>query len=502
MWIESMTFKNIRSFADAQINLSQGINILVGPNNSGKSTILLPLLSLQDGLRGLFVADVRLGENESRADIHFGECDEGHFQGAYQDICLEFIKGSFDLRELKNPAASSPRLPQIPNTEPHNFIYPFLSKRKVTQLQEKITEPIVSTVSSSFENLNAKIDRLSNPVLPAHKRYMRACEDILGLPITTTSTDQGKRAVFTVGNMEHIPLLSMGEGVMNVLGLVVNLVVAKNKLFLIEEPENDIHPKALKALLELIAEKSENNQFIITTHSNIVLKRLASEKESQILRIDYELRDRLPTSNVTEVPATPEARRDLLQELGYEFYDLDLWEAWLFLEESSAETIIREYLIPWFTPSLQTRLRSYSARSLSELAPKFADFNNLFVFLHLEEIYKNRVWVLVDDGDEEAAIINELKTTYSRSDWTDDHFLQLGEHDFESYYPDRFEGQRKQALGTQDKQDRREAKKKLLKDVQEWVEENDEEAKSEFETSAATVIAILRTIEAELLKQG
>ena len=41
----------------------------------------------------------------------------------------------------------------------------------------------------------------------------------------------------------------MGEGVANIVGLLVDLCLAENKLFLIEEPENDIHPKALKGLL-------------------------------------------------------------------------------------------------------------------------------------------------------------------------------------------------------------------------------------------------------------
>jgi predicted ATPase len=34
----------------------------------------------------------------------------------------------------------------------------------------------------------------------------------------------------------------MGEGVMNILGLIVHLAIAENRLFLVEEPENDVHP--------------------------------------------------------------------------------------------------------------------------------------------------------------------------------------------------------------------------------------------------------------------
>ncbi len=65
------------------------------------------------------------------------------------------------------------------------------------------------------------------------------------------------------------------------------------------------------------------------------------------------------------------------------------WVTWSFgplgflLEESSAEKIVREYLIPWFVPKLGGKLRTFSARSVSEVEAKFEDFNKLFVFLHL-----------------------------------------------------------------------------------------------------------------------
>jgi len=146
----------------------------------------------------------------------------------------------------------------------------------------------------------------------------------------------------------------MGEGVANALGLIVDLCIAKNKVFLIEEPENDIHPTALKGLLDLVAVKAATNQFIITTHSNIVVKHLGSQPESKLFDVDMILdADGLPTASVTEVGETVEDRRTVLESLGYELHHVDLWDYWLFLEESSAEKIIRTYLIPWFAPSLR-----------------------------------------------------------------------------------------------------------------------------------------------------
>ena len=77
----------------------------------------------------------------------------------------------------------------------------------------------------------------------------------------------------------------MGDGVPNVVGLLADLALTKGKMFLIEEPENDLHPSALKALLELVEDGATHNQIVVSTHSNIVARHLGScEGQSSVLR--------------------------------------------------------------------------------------------------------------------------------------------------------------------------------------------------------------------------
>ncbi len=173
----------------------------------------------------------------------------------------------------------------ISSTEPQNFIYPYLSKRKVASYSQDVKTTATSSVTGNFQHLYAKIDNISNPEKPAYPEYIQACDDILGFRISTTAANNGKEAAYIVDNFDHISLDKMGEGVPNLLGLIVSLCVAENKLFLIEEPENDIHPRALKKLLELIVKKSANNQFVITTHSNIVTKYLGAQEGSKIIGV-------------------------------------------------------------------------------------------------------------------------------------------------------------------------------------------------------------------------
>ncbi len=290
----------------------------------------------------------------------------------------------------------------------------------------------------------------------------------------------------------------MGEGVASVLGLLVDLCVADNKLFVIEEPENDIHPKALKELLKLVVKKSSNNQFIITTHSNIVTRFLGAESGTKIFKVDMEFKRKVPTSKIEEIENIPEARQNLLAHLGYELIDLDLWEGWLFLEESSAEKIIREYLIPWFAPELQGKLRTFSARSIDEVESKFDDFNILFSYLNLQPTYKNKAWVIVDNGTKEKEIVQKLRVTYGISGWGEDHFQQFDKHDFESYYPLQFKEKIEQVLTIENRDEKWSSKKALLGEVEAWIKGNPEKAKVAFEKSAVNVIEKLKSIETQM----
>ena len=228
--------------------------------------------------------------------------------------------------------------------EPLNFVYPYLSKRKVAAYEETINQASVTAVDGTLRFLYSKIDRISNPALPANERYFRACDNIPGFRVTTTHSGSGKKAAFVIDNQRSIPLDSMGEGIPNILGLVADLCIAEGKLFLIEEPENDIHPKALKGLLRMIVESAESNQFVITTHSHIVVNHLGAEKETRVLSVSLDDESPVPASEVEEA-STQDARRTVLASLGYELTDVNLWNAWLILEESSAERLVRDHLI-------------------------------------------------------------------------------------------------------------------------------------------------------------
>jgi AAA15 family ATPase/GTPase len=499
MKITAIELTNIRGFKKLdKTEFSERINVFVGANNSGKSTILHSIFALQRS-RVFTSADVTIGEQRGLVKVYFVGKHIGNTiyeNGSY----FEFNPSDQVRRIFNQHGLHSNNTRLYPEIEPNNLIYPYLSKRKTITFNDVINEQNTNEVSGDFRNLFSKIDRLVTPQFqPANSEYIRACKDILGFEISTLASSGGKKGVYFVHNQEHIPLASMGEGVSNIIGLITDLCVAENKIFLIEEPENDIHPTALKALLKLIIEKSDTNQFFISTHSNIVMKYLGGVSDTKIFNINSELSDpnrpKLFVSNLSVVPNKPEDRKAVLESLGYEFYDFELWSAWLFLEESSAEVLIRDYFIKWYAPKLKDKLRTFSANSTTQIIPKFDDFNRLFVFLHLEPVYKNMVWVIIDSGEEEKKIIDSLKTTYVKNGWNEENFSQFSEHDFEKYYPAKFTSKIKSVLAESNNQKKRDAKKALLNEVKQWILSDEKIAKDAFKTSAKSVIEKLKEIE-------
>ena len=110
----------------------------------------------------------------------------------------------------------------------------------------------------------------------------------------------------------------------------------------------------------------------------------------------------------------------------------------------------------------------------------------------------NKAWVVIDGGKEEKKVIDKLKEIYTPSGWREDQFLQFREHDFERYYPKEFQGHVEEVLSITDKNDKRDAKKKLLEEVEDWIGKNEPVAKTAFKDSADEVIRILKSIEQTL----
>lgn len=541
MFINKVHLTNIRSYNNTKLYLSKSINLLVGNNNSGKSTIIKSIYKLQNP-NSIGIGDIRKLNQYGRIFLELHDVSQNELEvfksslaehtdhkkmpvsdklmaifGIYTDktenknLQEAYITNLHHKHEFDNSGkvkvynemgeeVTLTAFTALPNDETKtNFIYPFFSRRKTGYYSHsQLGAKDAYYIAEDLRNITSKVQKLSNPSHPKHQKFVRLLTEIIGFTVGVIpqADNQSNTGIF-VNDTSVIQVDNMGEGVVNIIGLIVMLLTEDRKLYLIEELENDIHPKALKKLLELIIEKSANNQFIISTHSNIVLKYLGIES-SKVFQIKWQpfeksSNDNIPTSFISPLSNKPQEKLQLLEDLGYDIFDFDLYKSYLILEESSAETLIKDFLIPTFCPNLQYKIKTIAAAGVTNVEPRFNDFLRLFVFIHQNPVYTSRAWVIVDGDEVGIKTIESLKSKFPT--WAPHHFTSLSRSNIEEFYPLQFQEEFNLILSQKDKQKRHESKIEFNQNVFEWIKNNYEKAKAELEASAFEVINILKTIE-------
>ncbi|MBI3234035.1 MAG: AAA family ATPase [Bacteroidetes bacterium] len=179
MKITAIELDNVRGFKKLEkTEFSDSINIFIGPNNAGKSTILNSILCIERS--NLYVTDVTLGQDKGVIQLFIDGSHSPEITKDYKIFTERIVIGRGNLRYLINNQGTEREWGnRIQKEEPHNLIYPYLSKRKVAGYSQEINEHTANSVSGTLSNIFAKIDRLNTPQHPSHKKYIEACNNIL-----------------------------------------------------------------------------------------------------------------------------------------------------------------------------------------------------------------------------------------------------------------------------------------------------------------------------------
>jgi predicted ATPase len=507
----SLRVQRYRSIVDSGPIPLGKINILVGLNNSGKSAFLRAVYAFQEGSQ-VTASDIRIGETTATAELAFDglplalehvrtmPTQPYKFPDSVNSIA--WTASSYDGQpqaSAKAPDGQDYPLIRIPSKEPNNIILPVLAGRRVSYYREQPSRDNSITVYPQDSNLVSRIMPLIGSRTSEGIRFAQLCRDVLHIDLQVLPGENQQSFLGVQVDLQtSISLEAMGAGLAGALNLLVGLCQAKGKLFIIEEPEEDLHPAALKALLDAIIEASKDNQFLISTHSSIVLTKLGAIPDTTVIHVTSD--DGLPPTSTYEIKTTSEERTGILRDLGYSLADMSLGEGWLIFEESSAERLVCEWLIPWFAPGL-LRLRHVSARGNERVPALLTDFKEMFLFSHLEQMYRYRAWVILDGDQRSLEILEKMKAAFAG--WPENRFLHWNEPVIEHYYPDQFKGKYSNETATiRVKRERQQSKENLFRELISWIEEDPGRARGEFETCAAEIIKVLRDIERELAGLG
>ena len=167
MWVKSLQIKNIKSFEDTgEINFSRGINLLVGPNNAGKSIILKSLLGSLQQHDALSSIDIRLDSNKN-GEITINAHDEQTSQDKNYSLIIN-TNGTPQWATDNTNSSSPPFL----GSKPNHLIYPFLSDRKVKTYNQSPDLNVSRNINLDFHNLVPRIEEIyMNPNSPSYEKF-------------------------------------------------------------------------------------------------------------------------------------------------------------------------------------------------------------------------------------------------------------------------------------------------------------------------------------------
>jgi predicted ATPase len=319
MWQDTMTYEpiqelvieNFRCIRKVSFALSP-LHALIGPNDSGKSTVLLALRTAAQFAVGDFgyEPNTKMGLGEL-----FSEKSGTSIALRYKDELGYRIqkdeKGVFEVISERGKALAMgsdfrgwnmPGSPGTPNRPPQAVEVHFATIRdRLTRATMVRFDPdflrapaqlIPDTQGIAFADergtglagvFDAIINRDSESFARIQEGVRRLFPSVDKVGLINASITHKEMAV-TLTNGSRIGAKSMSEGLLYYLGFAALQHIEGSRILLIEEPENGLHPARISEIMSVLREISKTSQVVIATHSPLVANELAGHEISVVTR--------------------------------------------------------------------------------------------------------------------------------------------------------------------------------------------------------------------------
>jgi len=365
MKITSIKIDNFKSFGEKNNYLGNlsNMNILIGKNNSGKSTVLQilelifhdPKKNIQPQLRSELSKRFMRNEKEAKVFLYvkltdnelqyfFPENPFNNILGHYSELRKKLIDVIFTV-EINVKSLFSEKTFKIyieENKNDKNSIennkIPVINQHLNPKLFRTIIEKNNIILFPAIRKVNEEIGGVQDIRLDPNGKFLtltvefiirdhnqdeRIIEESLRDNIKDFFPEMGNFsiAVLKVGenthiSLDHIPMSGYGTGIMDIFLILANIKIReamgeKINFICIEEPENNLHPSMQKKLLKFLRNLSKNEkQIFISTHSpyfvepndikNLYKLSLVG-KDSKISWADHEIIDSLKDNDLLRI---------------------------------------------------------------------------------------------------------------------------------------------------------------------------------------------------------
>ena len=220
---------------------------------------------------------------------------------------------------------------------------------------------------------------------------------------------------FEDAHNNRISLSKMGSGIKTILLVLLNLIVKpkieykdpKNYVFAFEELENNLHPSLQRRLYDYIKKYSSKNSsyFFLTTHSNVVIDSFSTFLNSQLIHITND-DDVSQSTTILSYKAT----KHIIDDLGIKASDILQSNGVIWVEGPSDRNYINkwiELIDPDLEEGLHYSIMFYGGKLLSNLSFDFDWLKKELI--PLLKINKNAFVIIDRDGKTINTKLNQTK---------------------------------------------------------------------------------------------
>ena len=286
---DSIKLENFRTFKELNISGLKRVNLFVGKNNAGKTSILEAIELLSSDGSALSRIPHRREENSIRHLFNGHQLEENsQFQisSRFKDkqyflqcrILLNLNPQEFEkLFSLQIESSELERKVLIPLSSEGEFDrgmfrYNILTMQKQTKrtLLNNST-PIIFLESKGMDSSELKESWDSIVLTPKEEKVYEALQSITSDVERIAFTTESLSGIF--GKLKNvsgrIPLGTMGDGVRRLLGLAICLVNSENGYLLIDEIDTGLHYSTMEEMWSFVIQTANlfNIQVFATTHS-------------------------------------------------------------------------------------------------------------------------------------------------------------------------------------------------------------------------------------------
>lgn len=448
MDLKSITFENYKCFKNAFISDIKAINVIIGKNNIGKSSILdiiEMIYSKPENINLKIILEKELTEEDIlrvfRRDTYGGGIPTRY----HYDFGKKFIGEKFPFEIYSNGNSVLKR--SIQNLFSYNEIYEDCYKRYWEQLamtikyKDKVTKRILAerNVFPEMESEDMTVDGNGNGITTiitnfinksqydeslVRKTLLDKLNEIMGedatfTEIVTQQVKVGEKNKWEIFLREEdkgrIPLSKSGSGLKTILMvLVYTILIPKiemksidNYIFMFEELENNLHPSLQRRLLKYIEELTNKNAiFFLTTHSNVMLDNFQNNDNINILHV---IKDK--EKNIQIINSSNKIKKNsILNDLGLKASDLFQSNGIIWVEGPSDRIYINKWIELWSNGTIREgkdyQCVFYGGRLLSNLTLNEQEENEL---INLINVNRNTIILIDSDKKNNQTPINKTK---------------------------------------------------------------------------------------------